>query len=265
MKCKFGDVDELHQRLRRCFGICFVFTVLLSVLLVDSGILWHEAARWARLTILLVLGCLLIVTSWHWLRLRDANQEVTQGLSNLLFVDYLTKIFNSRYLDERLEHELRRARRRGRPLSVLYLDLDRFKEINDTLGHHAGDDVLEQFGRLLRQCVRDCDVVGRLGGDEFLIILPDTATANARKLAIRVKGVTASHSFMYAGRSLPVSLSIGVASFPADATDKDQLLILADEAMYAAKKASRRRTHRPDANGPTQTQRGRGDVGALAV
>ena len=203
MNIRFEDVEDLHRRMRLWFGVCFLLTCGLSAFLIGCGAVLHNLPPWASVVAFSLLGGLMVVLAWQWLTLREANHDVRRGLSNLLFVDNLTKVFNSRYVMERLGFELKRAERRGQSLSVLYLDLNDFKSINDTLGHDAGDDVLEELGRLLRRCVRENDTLGRLGGDEFLMILPDTTVASARKLGERIKNITAGHVFRYRGKRIP--------------------------------------------------------------
>ncbi len=215
-----------------------VMSLLLGALLVKTGVLARAELR-VQIEAFVLMAGLLGVTAWRWLSMRRASRRVAEKLSNELFVDYLTRVYNSRYLDERLDHEMEAARGAGAPLSLLYIDLDNFKQINDTLGHRAGDVVLEQFGRLLRQSVRDGDIVGRMGGDEFLVILPRTAAPNARRLAVRIQSIAASHAFLYEGRVLRIRLSVGVSTYPDDAATKDVLLAIADKAMYDAKRRTR--------------------------
>lgn len=261
MNIRFEDVEDLHRRMRLWFGVCFLLTCGLSAFLIGCGAVLHNLPPWASVVAFSLLGGLMVVLAWQWLTLREANHDVRRGLSNLLFVDNLTKVFNSRYVMERLGFELKRAERRGQSLSVLYLDLNDFKSINDTLGHDAGDDVLEELGRLLRRCVRENDTLGRLGGDEFLMILPDTTVASARKLGERIKNITAGHVFRYRGKRIPVWLSIGPATYPQDARDKDRLLIMADNAMYEDKRQSKQ----PHPDYISTQSDGRRSVGLLAV
>ena len=249
--------------MRLWFGVCFLLTCGLSGSLLLSGALLHSLGVCARLGAFALLGGLIVVTAWQWLTLREANHDVRKGLSNLLFVDNLTKVYNSRYVMERLAYELKRAARREQSMSILYLDLNDFKNINDTLGHDAGDDVLEEFGRLLRRCVREDDTLGRLGGDEFLIILPDTGPESAHKLGERIKNITLGHVFKYRGKRIPMWLSVGAATYPQEARDKDRLLILADNAMYEDKRQSKQRIQ-PNCL-PTRQQPDARAVGLVAV
>ena len=240
MKMRFEDVEDLHQRMRFWFGACFVLASVLTAFELAAGVLFGGRALWIGLVSLVLLVGLMVMSGWQWQNLREANRHVKKGLSNLLFVDSLTKVCNSRYIGERLEYELVRAERKRQALSVLYMDLDNFKTINDTLGHDAGDDVLEEFGRLLRRCVREDDVVGRIGGDEFVIILPDTPADGARKLGERIRNIALGHSFKYRGKRLPVGVSVGVSTYPDHTRDRDRLLSLADNAMYRAKKEGKK-------------------------
>ena len=152
--------------------------------------------------------------------------------------DGLTGLYNHRYLHERLEEEIERARRQKTRLSLLFCDCDEFKVYNDTWGHKAGDAALTRVSRVIEGVGRRVDLAARYGGEELVLVLVDTDTAGAREAAERIRAEV-ERSCATTGRNL--SVSIGVATFPDDATAKDELLDKADWAMYAAKRAGRDR------------------------
>lgn len=155
--------------------------------------------------------------------------------------DDLTGLPNRALLSERLQQELARARRTGKQLALLFLDLDRFKSVNDTLGHDGGDQLLRVAAERLSACVRECDTVARLGGDEFVVLLTGLDNPQqAAKLAGQVLAVL-SEPFQVAGSKCFIGASIGVSVFPADGSSAEELLKQADIAMYRAKAAGRGR------------------------
>ena len=167
------------------------------------------------------------------------TKAVEARLSALARVDNLTGLPNRNHLYERLGEALARSRRGGFPTACLYLDIDHFKAINDTLGHAGGDEVLRQFGARLSSCVRETDLVARLAGDEFVIVLEGLDQPQAAS-AIAAKVVAAMRSpFSVEGGERFVSTSIGVAISNAKKQDVDALLKKADAALYEAKRAGR--------------------------
>lgn len=156
--------------------------------------------------------------------------------------DSLTGLHNRRYFDSALGIETRRSLRYGLGLSLLLIDLDLFKAINDLHGHRFGDLVLARVGELLQQAVRDSDVACRFGGEEFAIILPETGRLGAFSLADRVRRrVHDAFVDPFEGQPLELSVSGGVATFPVDGEDADSLIECADRAMYLAKESGRNR------------------------
>ncbi|NNL67875.1 MAG: diguanylate cyclase [Myxococcales bacterium] len=158
------------------------------------------------------------------------------------FIDDVTELHNARYLHHQIEHELRRADRYQSPMSILFLDLDHFKHVNDECGHLVGSRALKDLGRVLSACVREVDTVARYGGDEFTIILADTPLETAMRVAERIRS-TVERTAFDGGRQGPLALTvcIGVGAFPEHGTSREALLGAADKAMYRAKSLGRNR------------------------
>jgi two-component system cell cycle response regulator len=164
------------------------------------------------------------------------NAFKLQRFEALSVTDDLTRLYNSRYLDQVLRREVKRAGRSGRPLSMLFIDLDGFKRINDTYGHLHGSQALIEAAVVIRGSARETDVVARFGGDEFAVILPDTHTEGARSVAERIRERIAAHPFLEAeGLSIHLSSSVGVATFPDSAGSAEELIRASDQAMYWVK------------------------------
>ncbi len=175
-------------------------------------------------------------------RKREENEkeELIRKLNHLSTTDGLTGLLNRRALNEMLEHEINRSARYGTDVSVILCDIDRFKQINDTYGHAAGDRALTAVAGLLQRTVRRSDVIGRYGGDEFMIILPGASLDGAEDLAEKVRQAVQELDLALDGRGpLRLSVSIGVSSCCRPGDDLDRLVSLADAALYASKEAGR--------------------------
>ncbi len=163
-----------------------------------------------------------------------------QKMAELSVTDDLTKLFNTRYLNRTLEIEISRADRHLSSLSVIFMDIDHFKVINDNFGHLTGSKLLVEMGQLLIKGLRTVDIVARYGGDEFVIVLPQTAPSAAVMIAERIRKTIEKNIFLRKeGYSLNLTASFGVASYPESATSKEDLLRIADEAMYRVKYQTR--------------------------
>lgn len=156
------------------------------------------------------------------------------------FVDDVTEVYNARFLFQAIAREIHRAARYDRELSVLFLDLDRFKRVNDEHGHLVGSEVLRKLSRVLQESIRQIDTLARYGGDEFTILLVDTGQGQAMDIAERIRRTVAETIFEGAGNTpVRLTISIGVATYPAHGRSQETLLDAADKSMYRAKSNGR--------------------------
>ncbi|MEW6418364.1 MAG: sensor domain-containing diguanylate cyclase [Nitrospirota bacterium] len=163
-----------------------------------------------------------------------------QKMAELAVTDDLTKLFNTRYLNRTMETEIQRSSRYNTSVSLIFMDIDYFKLVNDHYGHLVGSKVLVEIGQLLIKNLRSIDIVARYGGDEFVIVLPQTPPNAAIQIAERIRKIIEQNIFLKKeGYSLKITASFGVASYPESAKSKEELLRLADEAMYKVKYQTR--------------------------
>lgn len=169
------------------------------------------------------------------------NVEVQyhEEIYRLMTVDGLTEVHNRRYFTEALEKETSRCRRYDRLFTLIMFDIDKFKSINDSLGHLAGDAVLRQLGSIIRNKVRRDDTIARTGGEEFGVILPEIALEGGVVLAGKLRELVEQTHFRFEGSRIPVTISLGVAQWDPKMKDGDELVKIADEKLYDAKKTGR--------------------------
>jgi diguanylate cyclase (GGDEF)-like protein/PAS domain S-box-containing protein len=181
----------------------------------------------------------LVAHAGHLAAIAIGRKRIEEQLQHQAAYDALTGLPNRRMFSDRLREEIARASRHDGALAVMFIDLDHFKEVNDTLGHQIGDCLLVEVARRLRGLVRASDVVARLGGDEFVVVLPECG--DAQQLGELAQGVldAVRAPLSLGGQTVYVSASLGIATYPADAESMDQLITYADRAMYAAKEEGR--------------------------
>jgi diguanylate cyclase (GGDEF)-like protein len=169
-------------------------------------------------------------------QLKDLNTEV--------FTDKLTGAKNRTYLDQEIDNLIKISDTKGDPFSLIMIDLDFFKKINDTYGHPAGDCILVEFSKIVLGCIRNNDMLARYGGEEFIILLPNSNLAYATSIAERIRSTVASSRMpMFEGTNLPnITCSLGISSYPGYADNKTNLITTADRALYTAKKNGRNKT-----------------------
>ncbi len=164
---------------------------------------------------------------------------LTEELTQEAMTDPLTGLYNRRFFDDALTREIAAAQRRRTPFSVAMLDIDHFKNVNDTWGHDAGDAVLQALARMLTKGVRGSDIAARYGGEEFALLLPDTTIAVAAERADVLRRELEAQPIDYEGRRIPITASFGIAQYGARASEPAAIMKAADDAMYAAKGAGR--------------------------
>ncbi|OGQ58943.1 MAG: hypothetical protein A3J24_08345 [Deltaproteobacteria bacterium RIFCSPLOWO2_02_FULL_53_8] len=169
------------------------------------------------------------------------------------FIDSLTNLYNSKYLDIVLEKEMKRADRHMMPLTVLFIDIDDFKQINDRNDHLVGSKVLVEFGKVMLKFVREVDTVIRYGGDEYVVILVDAEHEVSMKVAERIReGIEHTRFLAEDGMDIRITASIGVATYPTHSRDRAELLRIADKAMYHAKEESKNIVYLAPVPGPAK-------------
>lgn len=168
-------------------------------------------------------------------RLELKHEALLRQLEEMAIKDPLTGLYNYRYLQQSLDNEIIRSERFGRPFCFLMLDIDDFKQINDSFGHLCGDGILETLSNIIRANIRTCDTAYRYGGEEFSILMPETTREGALAVIERLMAAIRSHAFDCAGQTITITVSIGGAAYPAQATEKTALIQHADQALYTAK------------------------------
>ena len=169
----------------------------------------------------------------------DVEVQYHEEIYRLMTTDGLTQLNNRRYFDEMLDREVARAKRYKRTFSLMVLDLDHFKRVNDRLGHLGGDAVLRQLGAILLGRLRVNDVLARIGGEEFALITPEVGLDGATELASKINRLIGDARFEFEGSAVKVTVSVGVAEWQHDYEDAGDLLKAADDKMYEAKRAGR--------------------------
>ncbi len=243
-------IAELPHGLLRSYW--FVMLVLVCVFILGYlGYAWHSLEGHTRPGDLIVPAVFFLGACFVWLTSHLSLQTAVSVMQISLLEqetisDPLTQVFNRRYMDRRLSEECARARRFKLPLSVLLLDIDHFKQVNDRFGHQAGDQVLISFAELVKKGLREPDVLTRYGGEEFMVIATQTPHGGAVEVAERLRRAIESSPFRLSHASggppeINLTCSIGVASFGDGIDQASKLIALADENMYRAKHQGRNR------------------------
>ncbi|OGS95574.1 MAG: hypothetical protein A3H31_13170 [Gallionellales bacterium RIFCSPLOWO2_02_FULL_57_47] len=224
-------------------GLVFVF---IAGYLGYIVVLWGKQTDWHELPI---PGIFLFGAIFVWLTIKLSLQTAADLRRIILLeseniTDPLTKVYNRRYLDRRLAEEVVRSKRYTLDLSVLLLDIDHFKRVNDRYGHQAGDVTLSTLGSLFKTGLRDSDVVARYGGEEFLVICTNTAIDGAALVAERLRRLVESQQVQIpdssgGSQTIQISISIGAAGLSASVDSKEKLVQAADQALYRAKEEGR--------------------------
>jgi diguanylate cyclase (GGDEF)-like protein len=236
------ELDEVYSRFKKIFILSNILTVLLSTYVIAS-ILYPKAfeeqfLRWHRMSLVTLLCGSIILCIAQWLFMLHTTHSSRRTIEELTFMDALTNVYNYRYLDRRLDEEIRVSKRFHTTLSLIYVDLDKFKDINDEHGHQTGNIVLTEIGHILKVASRATDLVGRMGGDEFLLILPNSSSDEAQIVGERIREKLATHTFNIDNAKVAFAgVSLGVATYPIDAKCKETLIAAADQAMYRAKQS----------------------------
>ncbi|MBA2288477.1 MAG: GGDEF domain-containing protein [Ktedonobacteraceae bacterium] len=221
----------------------YVFVVMILLLICWIWVSGEigDVARGTELGGLLLIGTVLLRQLFAMKTIHETNQQ----LERLSTTDPLTGLVNHRSLLDTLDTEIERAHRYAHPLSIVFFDGDHFKQVNDTYGHAAGDGVLHELGVRVRSVLRSGDTLGRYGGEEFLVLLPESDSEQALLVAERMRAAVAATPLVpeLVEGGINVTISVGIATYPVDATTGSQVVELADQAMYWAKDLGRNQVH----------------------
>ncbi|NND33998.1 MAG: GGDEF domain-containing protein [Saprospiraceae bacterium] len=234
-------------QVRRCW---YELTVLIVLLIAGytsyTVTFWNRHSNWSDFIVpsVFFFGAIFVwLTTSLSLQTAFDIRRVTL-LEQESITDPLLGIYNRRYLDRRLDEEISRAKRYNLPLSILLIDIDHFKQINDTYGHAIGDELLSHLGKILTNTIRNSDVAARYGGDELLILAQNTPASSAGILGERLRQHVESNKLVSSGKAnqqkeIHATVSIGVAGLDPEVTDSKGLIQCADEALYMAKQEGR--------------------------
>jgi diguanylate cyclase (GGDEF)-like protein len=236
-------INDLTKSLKRMILVnMFVLTLIVPFVLLALG---FESSKVALVTAIvgftLCAANFFFVSSYFVRKTESTLTSSYESMHNDYLFDELTKVYNRRAGLIRLGEEFSRAKRNNSTFSLAMVDADFFKKINDNYGHLAGDKILTHIASTLKSGMRESDIVARYGGEEFLIILPETSGTAATLPLDRLRSRLARHKFDYNGTLIPVSISIGIATFSSNDEDPLEVVHRADNALYAAKKSGRNR------------------------
>ncbi|WP_027954795.1 GGDEF domain-containing protein [Halobacillus kuroshimensis] len=213
-----------------------VFSVVLSVIVRDWSLLE------TLLPVYWVISCLGGVGIIYLIQYLDRSHSLFKSYEQKASIDHLTGLNNVRQFDFHWNQQLEESEKKKKELSLLIIDVDHFKHVNDTYGHPAGDQVLKQLGRLLQEHTRGTDIVSRNGGEEFSVILPDCSNSCACAIAERIRSEVMSHTFWINATShIPITVSIGASTYPSTTEDRQEIIDLTDQSLYQAKQLGRNR------------------------
>jgi diguanylate cyclase (GGDEF)-like protein len=190
---------------------------------------------YSMLGLMVMGGCLVLMYVWFFVAERWGDLALTARL------DPLTGVLNRRAVDEGARREISRARRSGTPLALLVMDIDHFKRINDVYGHRGGDEALRAFVAVLRGELREVDILGRIGGEEFVVFLPDTTAERGMQTAERLRAATELSTLVFGSRVIKLTMTTGVTQLMPNESSWEGMLARADEALYTGKKEGRNR------------------------
>ena len=240
-----GISYSLIQRLNRPALYRFVlalavhsFIIIIASMLVDVDPNVRFFTLWTHLISMYLTSYL----GWRYLEFGIAEIRLHQQFKNEASTDFLTNLFNRRRFQDELNINLQRCLRKGEPMSLMVLDIDRFKTVNDIYGHATGDNVLREFAKILIRTCRVYDGIYRVGGEEFSIILQDCTPAQAMEIAERIRVNVEGRNYDFGADPIKITTSIGITSYH-QGMDAQQMAELADKALYEAKHAGRNRVH----------------------
>lgn len=245
-------------------GACLLMVILVFLVL-SSMVVAPELAPGLIVAYRSLLLWSLVIVIYAFYSLLLLVQQIKEDLSRKTFTDELTGVVNFRYLNQRLDEECERARRYGGTASVLFMDLDHFKDVNDRHGHQVGNAVLRGLATAMKLQVRASDVLGRIGGDEFLVLMPSTGQEEALVLAERLRNAVAGFCLDLGQKGMIdfVRVSIGLAVCPVHGDCVDDIVRAADRAVYRAKEQGGNRTYVVGESLAAKTHAESGHAGAM--
>ena len=232
------DLSAIDRSVRRLFfGVCGLAGVL-AIMWMLAIPAWKQLARPLMFAVPALMLWSLVAAAYAFHTLYGFAHKIREELVRMSLMDDVTQVFNFRYLDQRLAEEYERTRRYGGSTAILFIDLDNFKQVNDSFGHQVGNAVLRGLAGAMGDQARTCDVLGRAGGDEFIALLPQTDQHQAEVLANRLRATVANYSTNAGeGRTVDfVRASFGVAIYPTNGDSMESVISAADAAAYEAKK-----------------------------